>query len=84
MLLTYRTFLWLTSEDNGPHLGCYGDKYADTPNLDGLAKKGMIYTRAISNAPRLCSCQNYDYFRHVPTLNRGGAYEEHDQIAKGL
>ena len=43
--------LWLTSEDNGPHLGCYGDKYADTPNLDGLAARGMIYTRAISNAP---------------------------------
>ena len=43
--------LWLTSEDNGPHLGCYGDKYADTPNLDDLAAKGMIYTRAISNAP---------------------------------
>jgi arylsulfatase A-like enzyme len=43
--------LWLTSEDNGPHLGCYGDKYSDTPNLDALANKGMIYTRAISNAP---------------------------------
>jgi len=43
--------LWITSEDNGPHLGCYGDKYADTPNLDALAAKGMIYTRAISNAP---------------------------------
>ena len=43
--------LWVTSEDNGPHLGCYGDKYADTPNLDALAAKGMIYTRAISNAP---------------------------------
>ena len=43
--------LWLTSEDNGPHLGCYGDKYANTPNLDGLAARGMIYTRAISNAP---------------------------------
>ncbi len=43
--------LWLTSEDNGPHLGCYGDKYATTPNLDTLAAKGMIYTRAISNAP---------------------------------
>ena len=25
--------LWLTSEDNGPHLGCYGDEYATTPNL---------------------------------------------------
>lgn len=43
--------LWLTSEDNGPHLGCYGDAYATTPNLDALAKKGMIYRRAISNAP---------------------------------
>jgi uncharacterized sulfatase len=43
--------LWLTSEDNGPHLGCYGDEYATTPNLDVLASKGMIYTRAISNAP---------------------------------
>ena len=43
--------LWVTSEDNGPHLGCYGDDYATTPNLDALAKKGMIYTRALSNAP---------------------------------
>ena len=43
--------LWITSEDNGPHLGCYGDTYATTPNLDALAEKGMIYTRAISNAP---------------------------------
>ena len=43
--------LWITSEDNGPHLGCYGDNYATTPHLDALAKKGMIYTRAISNAP---------------------------------
>ncbi len=43
--------LWLTSEDNGPHLGCYGDSYADTPNLDALAAKGMTYTRAVSNAP---------------------------------
>ena len=43
--------LWITSEDNGPHLGCYGDKYADTPNLDALAKKGMMYLNAWSCAP---------------------------------
>jgi arylsulfatase A-like enzyme len=43
--------LWLTSEDHGPHLGCYGDKYATTPNVDGLAARGMIYTHAWSNAP---------------------------------
>ena len=43
--------LWITSEDNGPHLGCYGDTYARTPNLDALAARGMIYTNANSNAP---------------------------------
>ncbi|MCS1408112.1 MAG: Choline-sulfatase [Verrucomicrobia subdivision 3 bacterium] len=43
--------LWITSEDNGPHLGCYGDDYATTPHLDGLAKRGMIYRNAWSTAP---------------------------------
>ena len=43
--------LWISSEDNGPHLGCYGDEYAISPNLDALAEKGMRYLRASSNAP---------------------------------
>lgn len=43
--------LWITSEDNGPHLGCYGDDYAVTPHLDALSKKSLRYTRASSNAP---------------------------------
>jgi arylsulfatase A-like enzyme len=43
--------LWITSEDNGPHLGCYGDAYAKTPNLDRLAMKGMIYLNVWSVAP---------------------------------
>lgn len=43
--------LWLTAEDIGPHLGCYGDKVAKTPNLDHLAKKGMVYRTAWSNYP---------------------------------
>ncbi|HXG09359.1 MAG TPA: sulfatase-like hydrolase/transferase [Gemmataceae bacterium] len=43
--------LWLTSEDHGPHLGCYGDSYASTPNVDRLAARGVIYIRAWSNAP---------------------------------
>ncbi len=43
--------LWLSSEDNGPHLGAYGDAFADTPNLDALAAAGMIYRVAWSNAP---------------------------------
>src|SRR5262245_31447863 len=43
--------LWLTSEDHGPHMGCYGDRFATTPNVDRLAARGMIYTHAWSNAP---------------------------------
>jgi arylsulfatase A-like enzyme len=43
--------LWLTCEDMGPHLGCYGDDYATTPTLDALAVRGMRYTNASSNAP---------------------------------
>ena len=43
--------LWITSEDNGPELGCYGDTYAKSPNLDGLAAKGMMYLNCWSTAP---------------------------------
>ena len=43
--------LWLTSEDHGPHMGCYGDRYATTPHMDALAAKGLLYTRCWSNAP---------------------------------
>ncbi|RMF44349.1 MAG: sulfatase [Planctomycetota bacterium] len=43
--------LWITSEDNGPELGCYGDTYATTPNIDALAAKGMRYATCWSNAP---------------------------------
>jgi uncharacterized sulfatase len=43
--------LWLSSEDHGPHMGCFGDSYATTPNVDKLASKGVIYTHCWSNAP---------------------------------
>ena len=43
--------LWLTSEDHGPEMGCYGDKVARTPNVDALAAKGMIFKKAWSVAP---------------------------------
>tara|TARA_Y100001947_G_scaffold129275_1_gene114579 strand:- start:311 stop:2191 length:1881 start_codon:yes stop_codon:yes gene_type:complete len=48
---TLPNILWITSEDNGPHLGCYGDTYAVTPNLDRFAKRSLRYTKASSTAP---------------------------------
>ncbi len=43
--------LWITCEDMGPHIGCFGDGFAKTPVLDGLAGKGLRYKRCWSNAP---------------------------------
>lgn len=46
--------LWITSEDNSPYLGCYGDKLAVTPNLDKLAAEGLRYRNAFATSP-VCS-----------------------------
>lgn len=44
--------LWITSEDNSSHwVGCYGNKQAQTPNIDALAKEGVLFENAYSNAP---------------------------------
>jgi len=50
--------LWLTSEDNGPFLGCYGDPNANTPNLDRLASEGIVFTYAFANAPVCAPARN--------------------------
>ncbi len=38
--------LMIVSEDNSPHLSCYGDPYVETPNLDKLAAEGVRFERA--------------------------------------
>lgn len=43
--------LWLTSEDHGPQMGCYGDASARTPNVDALAARGMLFNHAWSTHP---------------------------------
>jgi N-sulfoglucosamine sulfohydrolase len=43
--------LWISAEDISPLLGCYGDSYAATPNLDRLAAEGIRYDRAYAHAP---------------------------------
>ncbi|MCP4887895.1 MAG: sulfatase-like hydrolase/transferase [Planctomycetaceae bacterium] len=42
--------LWISCEDISPHLGCYGDPHAITPNLDTLASEGVRYTHAFTAA----------------------------------
>ena len=42
--------LWISTEDMSPHLGCYGDKVAKTPNIDKLASQGIRYTNVFTTA----------------------------------
>lgn len=50
--------LWITSEDNSPLLGCYGDKFATTPHLDHLASEGFLYNNAYANTPVCAPARN--------------------------
>lgn len=38
--------LWIAVDDLWPHIGCYGDPQVKTPNIDRLARDGMLFTRA--------------------------------------
>ncbi len=42
--------LWISCEDMSPDLGCYGDAYSRSPNLDRLASQGMRFSNAYSVA----------------------------------
>ena len=43
--------LWISCEDIGPRLGCYGDRVARTPNLDCLAAEGVRFDRVFTSSP---------------------------------
>ncbi len=46
--------LWITAEDMSPTLGCYGDSFATSPNIDRLATESTRYISAFATAP-VCS-----------------------------
>jgi len=50
--------LWVSCEDTSPDLGCYGDAYARTPNIDRLATQGLRYTHAFSTYGVCAPCRS--------------------------
>ena len=65
--------LWLTSEDHGPQMGCYGDTYADTPNVDALAAKGMLFKHAWSCGP-VCAAARTTIIAGMYSPSTGGEH----------
>ncbi|MFH1743129.1 MAG: sulfatase-like hydrolase/transferase [bacterium] len=43
----FPNIIWLIGDDVGPkEIGCYGHPTVRTPNIDGLASEGILFTRA--------------------------------------
>ena len=66
----YPNILWITAEDMSPYLGCYGDAFANTPNLDKFAKESVRYTRAFAAAP-VCSPSRACLITGMTTVSLG-------------
>ncbi|MDF1840279.1 MAG: sulfatase [Rubripirellula sp.] len=52
--------LWLFAEDTSPWMGCYGHEVnvGQTPNIDGLANRGVRFSRAFVPAPVCSPCRS--------------------------
>ena len=65
--------LWLTCEDNSVDwVGCYGNPYADTPNIDKLATEGFQYMHCYANVP-VCAPTRSTWITGVYALVDGDA-----------
>lgn len=63
--------LWLTSEDNSVDwVGCYGNPFADTPNIDKLASEGFQYMHCYANVP-VCAPQRSTWITGVHAISMG-------------
>ncbi|MEM9367091.1 MAG: sulfatase [Planctomycetota bacterium] len=62
-------------------IGCYGGQ-AITPNIDGLATEGMLFTRCYQSAP-MCSPKRHNiYSGQYPV--KSGAYPNHTRVNPGV
>ena len=63
--------LWIFLEDTAPLLGCYGTSLIATPNIDSLARNGVLYTNAFMPAP-VCSASRSSIITGVMSTTFGG------------
>ena len=74
--------LWIVTEDMDPDLGCYGNPWTNTPNLDALASEGIRYNRAYSASP-VCSPARSSLFTGMYNI-RIGSHQHRTKEKKEL
>ena len=50
--------VWIIVDDMSPNFSCYGETAIQTPNVDALAKRGTMFTRAFVTAPVCSTCRS--------------------------
>lgn len=72
--MTTPNILWTVSEDCPPRFGCYGDPLASTPNLDGLAARGVLYENAYCPVP-VCAPTRFGIITGVAPESNAPAHQ---------
>lgn len=72
--------LWVFLEDTAPLLSAYGENLISTPNIDSLAKKGVLYTNVFMPAP-VCSASRSSIITGVMATSFG-AQNHHSSRTK--
>jgi arylsulfatase A-like enzyme len=50
--------LWIFIDDQDPRYGCYGEELVETPNIDALARAGVLFERAYVPVPVCAPCRS--------------------------
>lgn len=70
--------LWISAEDLSPHLSAYGDNTVKTPNIDRLAREGVVYEQVYTTAgvcaPSRCAIITGNYQTRVGGHNMRTLY----------
>jgi len=70
--------LWVYIEDINPWFGCYGDKTVHTPNMDKLARDGVLFERCYTPVSICSPTRSSLITGRMPTTigvhNHDGAY----------
>lgn len=76
--------LWIFVEDLSPLIGCYGDPINDgqTPVIDGLADRGVLFQRAFATAP-VCSASRSAIITGVMQTSTGLHEHRSSRVLKG-
>jgi arylsulfatase A-like enzyme len=69
----------MSDNQSAEHLGCYGDKSVKTPNIDNIAKDGILFKNAFCSAPscspaRAAMLSGQDIWRLKEAANLWGSF----------